>query len=264
MQYLEIDGYKISYMDVNNVNASDDDEAIVILQGWGTTMDVYVSVINLLSQKFRVITLNLPGFGDSTEPDKAWSVYDFSDFFIRFASEIGIKRSVLIGHSYGGRMIIDIASRDQNTLPFEITRIVLVDAAGIVPKKTKEQEKRIASYKRKKAVANLPVIKDVFKKQIEDWKSRQGSEDYRNASEIMRACLVLAVNEDMKHLMPNVKKEVLLIWGENDTATPIADAKTMEELLPNAGLAVIKNAGHYSFLDQPIVFSNILKSYFSL
>ena len=77
-------------------------------------------------------------------------------------------------------------------------------------------------------------------------------------------CLVKAVNEDLTSLLPEIKQETLLIWGENDTATPISDAKLMEKMIPDAGLAVIKNAGHFCFVEQPVIFSNIMKSYFKI
>jgi len=100
-----------------------------------------------------------------------------------------------------------------------------------------------------------------FPKLVEKMRRKYGSADYRNASPIMRQTLVKIVNEDLRNLLPQIKKEVLLIWGENDDSTPLSDGKLMEELLPNAGLAVIKNAGHYAFLEQPELFAKILDSY---
>ena len=81
---------------------------------------------------------------------------------------------------------------------------------------------------------------------------------------MMKQCMVKAVNEDLTDLLHKIKVETLLIWGENDTATPIADAKKMEELIPNAGLAVIANAGHFCFLEQRVIFDRIMKSYFKI
>jgi pimeloyl-ACP methyl ester carboxylesterase len=77
----------------------------------------------------------------------------------------------------------------------------------------------------------------------------------------MRKCLVMAVNEDLKHLFPYVQQETLLVWGDADTDTPISDAHIMEELMPDAGLAVIEGAGHYSFLEQPVLFRTIIRTY---
>ena len=70
------------------------------------------------------------------------------------------------------------------------------------------------------------------------------------------------VNEDLKHVMPKIKAPTLLVWGVEDTATPLSDAKIMEKLIPDAGLVAFDNCGHYSFLDNPIGFKAVIKSFF--
>ena len=77
----------------------------------------------------------------------------------------------------------------------------------------------------------------------------------------MRAILSRVVNEDLKHLMPSIKCPTLLIWGENDTATPLADAKVMERLIPDAGLVSFAGCGHYSFLDNPLQYRAVLLNF---
>ena len=81
---------------------------------------------------------------------------------------------------------------------------------------------------------------------------------------MMKKCMVMAVNEDLTDLLPKIKQETLLIWGDKDTATPIGDAKIMDEMIPDSGLAVIPGTGHFSFLENPGVFAGIMKSYFKL
>ncbi len=255
--FIEIDNYNINY----EIDGSGE-ETVVILQGWGTTLYVYNSIAKLLSEKYRVVRLDLPGFGSSDEPRSAWSVENFVEFFLKFLEELKIDKVILIGHSYGGRMIIRLASRQ--TVPVEISRIVLIDSAGVLPKKTSKQKFKIFKYKVLKKIVNLKIMKNFFSSFVENWKNRQGSADYRNASPIMRQCLVKAVNEDLTDRLKNIKTETLLIWGYNDTATPLSDAQLMEREIPNSGLAVIKNAGHYCFLDQPTVFNSIMTSYFKL
>lgn len=252
-----IDGYHIRYK-----ITGDGEDTVVILQGWGTKLEVYDSVAAAINSKYRVIQLDFPGFGESDEPREAWAVDDYADFFIRFMESIGIKDAVLIGHSYGGRVIIKLAARER--LPFVISRIVLIDSAGVLPKKTFAQKIKIKKYKFLKKLVNIKLIYAICPNLIDEWKSRQGSADYRNASPMMRQCLVKAVNEDLTGLLPHIKPETLLIWGDLDTATPISDAHIMEEKIPNAGLAVIKGTGHFCFLEQPVIFANIMKSYFQI
>ena len=76
--------------------------------------------------------------------------------------------------------------------------------------------------------------------------------------------MVMAVNEDLTGLLSKISKDTLLIWGENDTATPMRDAKIMEEKIPSAGLVTLSGAGHFSFLEQPAIFRNVLRSYLGI
>ena len=76
--------------------------------------------------------------------------------------------------------------------------------------------------------------------------------------------MVLAINEDLTNLLPKIKQEVLLIWGDKDTATPLSDAKLMEKSIPHNGLVVLEGAGHYSFLDRAAICRRVLESYFAI
>ncbi|MDE6531569.1 MAG: alpha/beta hydrolase [Lachnospiraceae bacterium] len=254
---IVVDGYKISYK-----ITGEGEETVVILQGWGTELSVYDSVAACISSQYRVVQFDLPGFGASEEPREAWDVDAYADFFLKLMDALKIRKAVLLGHSYGGRVIIKLASREN--LPLEISRIVLVDSAGILPKRTWRQNMKIRRYKMLKKLVNLKLIYKICPELIDEWKSKQGSEDYRNATPMMRQCMVKAVNEDLTELLPKIRQETLLIWGDMDTATPIADAKLMEERLPDAGLAVIPGTGHFCFLEKPGQFAGIMRSYFHI
>ena len=71
------------------------------------------------------------------------------------------------------------------------------------------------------------------------------------------------VNQDLRHLLPAISAPTLLIWGERDTATPIADARLMERLIPDAGLVSYPEAGHYSFLDRPAQTRAVIENFVS-
>lgn len=105
------------------------------------------------------------------------------------------------------------------------------------------------------------LLTEFFPDLVEDWKSRQGSADYRNASPLMKKALVMAVNEDLSDKLPLIREDTLLIWGDKDTATPLSDGQKMEREIPHAGLTVIPNTGHFSFLENQPLFFRILGSY---
>ena len=254
---INIDGYNISY----NITGTGD-ENVVILQGWGTEYAIYDGMANIINKKYRVIQFDFPGFGNSDEPCEPWSVDDYALFFYKLMEALNINNAILIGHSYGGRVIIKLASKPN--ADFKINKIILIDSAGVIPKKSFLQKLKIFRYKIFKKIYSIKLIQIMFPEIIQDWRSRQGSSDYRNASDIMKRCLVLAVNEDLTDLLAKIKQETLLIWGELDTATPISDGILMEKLIPNAVLIRLKDAGHFSFLEQPSIFKGIIESYFEI
>ena len=126
------------------------------------------------------------------------------------------------------------------------------------------KDRRKINYKILKKLLLNKVVEALLPATVEDWRSRQGSADYRNASPIMRQCLVRAVNEDLEGLLPSIKQDTLLVWGDQDTATPIRDANIMKEKITNSGLVVLEGAGHFSFLEKQSLFTNVMRTYFRI
>ena len=255
---ITIDGYNINYKITGPAEAP----VLVVLQGWGTELSIYDPISGILDKDYRVVQFDLPGFGRSDEPEEPWDVDGYADFFCDLMEKLGIGKATLIGHSYGGRVIIKLAARE--SLPFTIERIVLIDSAGILPVRTFSQKLKIQKYKLLKKLFDTKVFYALFPELVDDWRMRQGSQDYRNATPVMRQCLVKAVNEDLTELLPRISQDTLLIWGDRDTATPIRDGRIMEEKIPNSGLVILEGTGHYSFLEKPAEFRSIIRSYFGI
>lgn len=242
---------------------------VVLLHGWGSNKELYQNLINTLSVKYRVAAPDMPGFGKSQEPEQSWSLDDYCDFveeFVKYllaGQEQNTDESVILaGHSHGGRVLIKLLG--QRKLPFLVRKLILIDSAGLVPEKTPKQQRKIKRYKRGKKLLSLPLVKLLFPHALEKLQSRSGSADYRAASPIMRQSMVKVVNEDVREYLPEIKAETLLVWGEKDTATPLADGKYMESRIPGAGLAVLPGAGHFSFLDNQYQFLAVMKSFLNI
>ncbi|NLL38368.1 MAG: alpha/beta hydrolase [Clostridiales bacterium] len=250
---VNIDGIPVYYSDEG---AGD---CVLILEGWGTNLSLYAGISKHLSKSHRVITPDLPGFGRTPPPERAWEVKDYVQFIESFSVALGIERAILIGHSHGGRVAIRMAA-DEN-VRLRVPKIVLIDSAGIVHKKTPKQKLRLYTYKMGKKVLSSPPVKKLFPDVLEGLRKRMGSEDYRNAVPVMRQTLVNVISEDLREYMPKIKQPTLLIWGDRDTATPIEDAYIMEKLIPDSGLVTIKGAGHYSYLEQPVLVGRVLDSF---
>ena len=252
---------KINDLNINYDVKGNGNEKILLLHGWGANIKLFNNIMNFLSKSKKLYALDMPGFGESDEPKNSWNVDTYVEFIIEFIKMMNIKELDILGHSFGGRVIIKLVNK--GNLPFKINKIVLVDSAGIIPKKKKTLKSITRSYlyKTLKFFATRKLVKKAFPEALENLKSKFGSQDYRNATPIMRETLVKVVNEDLEYLLSNIKQPTLLIWGENDTATPISDAKIMENKIPDAGLVTVKNAGHYSFLDNPNLVNKVLESF---
>lgn len=224
-------------------------EAAVFLHGWGANRSLYDNIIASVEKKYKVIAPDFPGFGGSDEPKEAWDVGAYADFVIELLQKLDVKKAVLVGHSFGGRVIFKLFEKEN--LPFEIDKVILIDSAGVKPKKTAKQKIKQRMYKISKLVLTAKPVRKLFPDAMENLRKKNGSADYNAASPMMRRCLVLAVNEDLTHVFPRVYAPTLLIWGDRDDATPISDARLMEEKIPDCGLVICEGAGHYSFLQQP-------------
>lgn len=250
-----IDGLNINY------EKRGDGDFVLFLHGWGANITLFDGLMNLVSQKYTALALDMPGFGKSDEPKEPWDVDRYVDFVLKFIDIFKPERLVILGHSFGGRVIIKMLARE---LPFEVEKIILVDAAGIKPKKTFRQKASLAAYKFGKAVLSFGPIKAIFPDALENMRKKRGSADYNSATPIMRQTLVKVVNEDLTHLLPSIKASSLLIWGTADTATPLSDGETMEKLIPDAGLVKINGAGHYSFLEAPDFVGRVVASFLKI
>lgn len=249
---IDIDSVSVNYF----LMGPESEKGVVMLHGWGANSELFRGSAELIAKKYRVAAPDMPGFGETAEPDGEWNVDSYTDFAVKFIEKLGFKKVILLGHSFGGRVIIKMANR--KNLPFEISELILVDSAGIKPEKSQEQKMKESAVKLgKKLLSASPKL-------LNKMQSMTGSEDYRNASPLMRRVLVNVVNEDLTKLLPTISCPALLIWGTLDTATPIADGRRMEQLIPDAGLAEIPGAGHYSFLDNPALFNAIIASFLKL
>ena len=140
-------------------------------------------------------------------------------------------------------------------------KIVLLDSAGLIPKKSFKQKFRAKSFKFIKAVLTLPIIKKFSGGLLDKARRHYGSADYNAAPLVLRQTLVSLVNTDIRDILHKISCPTLLIWGENDTATPLSDAKIIESLIPDCGLCVIKGTGHFSFCERPFEAHAIINSF---
>lgn len=252
---IKIRDYNINYIDEGK------GKAVLLLHGWGCNLQSFTNLINLLKTKYRVLAIDYPGFGESDMLKTSFCIDDYVDIVIDFLKELKIKEVILIGHSYGGRIIIKLNSRTD--LPFDILKNVLIDAAGLKDRKNLRTRFKIYTFKTLKMLSHiLPIPKDKRNEIEKNLRKKFGSNDYASVPKALQDTLVKSVNEDLSNYLSNMK-ETLIIWGDRDTVTPMWMAKKMESEIKNSGLVVL-SGGHFSYIDDYNTFNKVICSYFKL
>lgn len=257
--FINIDGLNINYIDSGDKNS---ENAILLLHGWGSNITLFQKMIDMLSPYMRVVAPDMAGFGESDEPKEPWCVDDYVVLVDKFCKAVDLKNPIVLGHSFGGRVIIKSVTGENPTM--NPPKIILTDSAGIKPRQSLKSKINTRMYKIGRAFMSTALMKKLFPNAVENMRNKRGSADYRAASPIMRQTLVKVVNEDLTHLLSDIKQSTLLIWGDKDDATPLSDGQLMEKLISDSGLVVINGAGHYAFLEGWYTFSRVLASFLNL
>ncbi len=223
-------------------------EPILILHGWGSSIKSWLKVQEFLAKKgFKVFVFDLPGFGESTTPIRAWNIEDYSNFVLKLVKKLELSEFSLLGHSFGGRISIKFAQKH----PEKIKSLILCNSSGIkleLDQKTKMIyclsrlgntlfSKRLLSKFRK-------LARKVFYFFLRH-------KDYVKANKIMRKTLKLVISEDLLPELSEIKTRTLIIWGEKDDIVPLKAAYIFKEKIPNSELKVFPNVKHSPHREIP-------------
>lgn len=248
--YFLYKDFKLYYEKHGNGNKN-----ILILPGWGDTRKTFDYMINFLKKEYSVYIIDWPGFGLSNFPNTHITIYDYALLIDNFINELNLNNLTLIGHSFGGRVIILLTGYYKKIYD----KIILIDSAGIKPKKRITKIIKQTTYKLLKKIKYL-LPKKWRKKYLEKLVSLFGSTDYKNLSMRMRKSFTNVVNEDLTNYLKDIKNEVLLLWGNNDIDTPLKDAKKMNKTIKESSLIVL-NGTHYVYLENIYLVNNIIYEY---
>lgn len=226
---------------------------LVFLHGWGNDSQVWQKAISSLANEYNCYAIDLIGFGLSDKPKKGLSLETYVELFIEFTRKLNIQNPVLIGHSFGGRVGIILSANHPETL----SKLVLVDSAGIYHKKT--------STKIKESIAK--IVKPIFKPQFMQGIRRSiynfiGANDYFDYP-YMQEFFGIMVDIDLTPLLSKITIPTLIIWGEKDQNqyTPLEDGQLINKEVKNSKLIIIPNGSHHSFLDYPEMFEESIRNF---
>ena len=236
-------------ININNVNVNyiqyGEGKDVLLLHGWGKNIQMMKPIGDNLCSNHRITIIDFPGFGESDEPSTPWTIDDYSLLIENLVRELNIRKPIVMGHSFGGRVAIHFSANNP------IEKLVLFGSPCIRENKKLPLSTRI--LKKLKTLPGMDKLGEEMKKYI-------GSRDYKAASPIMRQTLVNVINEDLSSYARKIEEPTLLIWGEADTEAPVDDARELEKIMIDAALIILPGT-HYAYLENLGQVINILNSF---
>lgn len=233
---------KINYI----VYGNPEGKPMVLLHGWGQNIEMMRPIGDRFQKDYRIIIVDLPGYGDSEEPKYSWTVRDYCDAIYELLNKLKVKNPIMIGHSFGGKISLMYAGSSK------VSKLILF-GSPYKPEITKLSLKT-KLLKKLKQIPGLNKLENWAKKHI-------GSEDYRNASPRMREILVGTVNLDISDYVKKIDCPTLIVWGDLDEAVPLERAYELESMIENAGVVVYEGCTHYAYLERLGQTISVLRSF---
>ncbi len=250
---ININGASINY------EVMGEGKPVLLLHGWGACINAMAPIWNHLKDKCKVYVLDFPGeSGGSSIPPEPWGIPEYSEMVKKFIEELKIEKPDVIAHSFGGRVTIYLASK----YPELFNKIILTDAAGVKSKTTFKKVYRKYTYKVGKFMLKTFTSKEKYDEKITAYRDKHSSADYKALkSEITRETFKKVISLDLTPELKNITRPTLLIWGENDTDTPVYMAKIMEKNIKDSGLVILKDAKHFSYIDKSYEYNAIVDNF---
>lgn len=244
--YFRTNKMSIYYEKHGNKNQS-----IIILPGWGDTRKTFDNIVNYFKSNYEIYIFDYPGWGNSKIPKDPLTIYDYAETIKKFIIKNKINNPIIIAHSFGGR----IASLLETHYNIKIDKMILIDIAGIKPKKTIKKYIKEKIYKLLKKVFqnNEKVKKKLF--------SIFASSDYQELPKGMHKTFINIINEDLTKYFKQIHSECLLIWGKLDTATPLKDGYKINKLIKNSAIIIYPKGNHFPYIQYPEQTNKIIECF---
>lgn len=222
---------------------------MLALHGWGRShADFDRSLADLVQSRADIgsIAVDLPGFGASPAPPTAGGAAVYADL-IEPALDDCAARVVVVGHSFGGRIAVELAVRR----PERVASLVLC-GVPLLRRADRPATKPALQYRLARGLHRRGLLGEAA---MERMRQRFGSADYRNASGVMRDVLVAAVNETYETQLDAISQPVELLWGRNDDEVPAEVAERAARMLAVARLTVLDGVDHFVPTEAPEALS---------
>ena len=228
---------------------------VLLLHGWGDSSAGLRDLIAALSKNRQVIALDLPGFGGTEAPKRAWDLSDYAIFVQHFLQKIDKSNiDVVIGHSNGGA----IAIRGLGSGVLKADKLVLLAAAGIRGE-YKGRVKALRVFTKIGKALSTPLPKSVKQKLRQKVYSSVGSDML--VAEHMQETFKKIVSDDVREDAAKLSLPTLLLYGEADEQAPPWYGQAYHQLIPGSTLEILPDVGHFVHLERPAEVTKAIQEF---
>jgi len=213
---------------------------LIMLHGFGATLESLKPLALLLGEKREVWLVDLPGFGKTLFNEKLIGAEEIGNAVHVLLKERGLSEVDLLGHSFGGKVAMLMASRH----PDLVRKLVLIAPSGLKRKRNAQE------YVRHHGIKWLGKFLKLFKpKTFETWFTPKfASSDYKHFPHV-RKILVRSINENIDQKILQIKRPSLLLWGARDSETPLEMGQRLNRMIKGSHIIVYPTLGHRPFQD---------------
>jgi pimeloyl-ACP methyl ester carboxylesterase len=221
------------------------EKKILFLHGYLADSRSFFNQIRFFERDFEVFAPDLKGFGQNSGMQTPYSLDDYIAEVEEFKYKNSLNSPNVIAHSFGGRIAIKATAKNQNFC----NRLVLTGAAGLKPKNTVKKRLKKTAFNILKTFIKKEKLKVFY------------SKDYLALDSVMKESFKKIIAENLDGYLKDIKNQTLVIFGENDLETPLYMAKRLGNGIEKSRLVVIKDAGHFCFIDKPHEFNLEVKEF---
>lgn len=250
-------GAKIRYLEAGDATKP----TVILLHGLGGSAENWQLTVPALAANYRVIAPDQIGFGKSDKPLLKYRVATYVDFLDKFMAELKIEKAHLVGNSMGGWIAGVMAIK----YPNRVEKIVLADAAGIVPANVNTDEiYQLNNSTRDEIRANLkrifatPAFQNNEALVDQFMTQRVVANDGYTINSLIES--IKRKEDFLNDRLGEVKKPTLIIWGKQDGLLPVSDATVFNKGIVNSQLVIFDNCGHVPQFEKAVDFNkNVLE-----
>jgi len=212
---------------------------LVFLHGWWQSAESFSTIYSILdTQKIAYIGVDLPWFWRTETPSIDWGIEEYAEWVAEFIRKMSLDSIILIGHSFWGRIALILGSQDHM-----IEKIILIGSAGILPRQNIIRSFIVTGGKYFFLLPGLRTLGKYIKKRI-------SSRDYNNAG-ALQDIFLRVIRTDLISYMRHSKYPTLLVWGDQDTETPLSDGERMHACISGSQMVIIPSGTHFVFQEFP-------------